>query len=145
MEGIDRGFLDRAVHVLGLPVCPGVIELGQLVDDTVFIADSAKEVHAQKRVDGFVSVLGPIGKSHAVVGQHGVNPVSKGFDHTARKVRAVHLAPVVPEFNAGELGDPVNGQKHVALALGHVNVHATHFTGCELAPATDFDVTGWQP
>ena len=28
MKGLDGGFLDRAVHALGLPVCPGVIGLG---------------------------------------------------------------------------------------------------------------------
>lgn len=39
VEGFDSGILDSAVHSLGLPIRAGVIRLGQLVDDAVFIAD----------------------------------------------------------------------------------------------------------
>ena len=75
--------LDGTVHAFGLPVCPRVIRFRQLVSNAVFITDPAKDVHAQKGVDGLVSVLGQVCKSHAVVGEDGVNPVGKGFDHAA--------------------------------------------------------------
>lgn len=52
VEGLDRGFLDGAVHPLGLPVGPRVIGLGQLVHDAIFITNPAKDVHAQKGLDG---------------------------------------------------------------------------------------------
>ena len=82
-RGLDGGFLDGAVHALGLPVCPRVIRLCELVDDCVFVADPAKDVHLQKGVDGLVTALGQVGKGHAVVGEDGEDFVGEGFDHAA--------------------------------------------------------------
>jgi len=62
VEGLDGGFLDGAVHPLSLPVRPRVIGLGELVNDPVFVANPAKNVHAQKGMDGLVSVLGQVCK-----------------------------------------------------------------------------------
>ena len=85
-RGLDGGVLDGAVHALGLPVRPRVIRLCELVDDCVFVADTAKDVHPQKGVDGLVTALGQVCKSHAVVGVDGVDGVDfvgEGFDHAA--------------------------------------------------------------
>ena len=77
MESLDGGFLARAVHPLGLPVCPRVIRFRQLVSNAVFIAHPAKDVHSQRSVDGLVTVFGQVCRGHAVVGENGVNPVGK--------------------------------------------------------------------
>ena len=83
IQGLGGGLLVRAVHPLGLPVRPWMVRLGQLVHDAVFIAHTAKDVHAQKGMYGLVTVLGQVCKSHLVIGQNGANPEGKGFDHTA--------------------------------------------------------------
>ena len=150
MEGFDRGLLDGAVHALGLPVCPRVIRFCQLVSNTVFIANAAKDVHTQKGMDGLVSVLGQVCKSHAVVGENGVNLVGEGFDHAAQEVRAIHLSHVIPKLDIGELGNPINSQEHVEFALsqaqlGNVNVHITDFGRRKLAPSGGFDIARRQP
>ena len=67
----------------GLPVRLRVARLGQLVRDAVFIAHTAKDVHVQKGMDGLVTVFGQVCKNHPTVGESSVNPVGKGFDHTA--------------------------------------------------------------
>ena len=94
VKGLDSGFFDRAVHALGLPVRPGVVRLCELMDDAVFIANAAKDVHAQKGVDGLVAVLGQVGKGHAVVGENGMNLVGKGFDHAALSKSAPFIFPM---------------------------------------------------
>ena len=68
VESLDGGFLDGAVHPFGLPVRPRVIRFRQLVNNAVFIAHPAKDVHSQKGMDGLVAVLGQVCKSHAVEG-----------------------------------------------------------------------------
>ena len=156
MKGLDGGFLDGAVHALGLPVCPRVIRLCELVDDCVFVADPAKDVHPQKGVDGLVTVLGQVGKGHAVVGEDGVDDeddedcVGEGFDHAAQEICTIHLSHVIPEFNIGELGNPVNGQKHVELALsqtqlGNVDMHIANVGRRKLAPPGGSNLARRQP
>ena len=150
MEGLDSGLFDGPVHALGLSVGPGVVRLRQLVSDAVFIANLAKDVHSQKSVDRLVSVLGQVGKGHAVVSQYGVDLVGKGFDHAAQKVCTVHLAHVIPELDISELGHPVDGQKHIELALGqaqlgNVDVHIADLSRRKLASPSSFDIARWQP
>ena len=53
-------------------------------------------------------------------------------------------------MNIGELGHPVNGQKHIELALGqtqlgNVNVHVADFSRPKLAPPGRFNLARWQP
>ena len=93
VKGLDGRVLDRAVHALGLPVRPGVIRLGELVDDAVFIAYPAKDVHPQKGVDGLIAVLGQVGKGHAVVGENGVDPVRESLDDAALSKSAPFIFP----------------------------------------------------
>jgi hypothetical protein len=50
VEGLDGGFLDSAVHPLGLPVRPWVERLGQLVLNAVFIAHLAKDVELLRQL-----------------------------------------------------------------------------------------------
>ena len=150
MKGLDGGFLNGAVHALGLPVRPRVIRFRQLVSNAVFIANATKDVHSQKGVDGVVSVFGQVCKSHAVVSENGVNLVGKSVNHAAQELCTIHLAHVIPKLHIGELGHPVNGQKHIELALGqaqlgNVNVHIANFSGRKLASATSFNLARWQP
>lgn len=60
-------------------------------------------------MDGFVTVLGQVSKSHAVVRQNSVNFVGKSIDHAAQEVSAVHLAKLILELDICKFGDPVNG------------------------------------
>ena len=150
VEGFDGGFLDRTVHPLGLPVRPWVVGLGQLVDYAVFITNSAKDVHFQKGMNGLVSAFGQVSKSHAVVGVNGVNPVRESLDDATQEVCDVHITHVIPEFNIGELGNPVNGQEHVELALGqaqlgNLDMHVTDFGRRKFPPPGGFDIARWQP
>ena len=83
MKGFEGGIFNGAVHPLGLPVRSGVVRLGQLVHDAVFIANAPKDLHAKKGMNGLVTVLGQVGKSHPVVGEDGVNLVGKSVNHAA--------------------------------------------------------------
>ena len=46
VKRFNGSVLDGPVHPFGLSVCPGVVGLGQFMDDAVFIANPAKEMHA---------------------------------------------------------------------------------------------------
>jgi hypothetical protein len=46
VKRFDGSVLDGPVHPFGLPVCPRVVGLGQFVDDAVFIANPAKDMHS---------------------------------------------------------------------------------------------------
>lgn len=63
---------DSAVHPIGLSIRPGMIGLGQFVDDAVFMADLVKDVHSKKGVNGLVAVIWQAGKCHPVVRQNDV-------------------------------------------------------------------------
>ena len=100
-------------------------------------------------MDGFVTVLGQVSKSHAVVRQNGVNLVGERIDHAAQEVGFVYLAKVIPELDIGKFGDSVNGSEHVELALGqaqlgNVNMHLANGRWHKFTPAGGFDITGWQ-
>jgi hypothetical protein len=141
--------LDGPVHPFSLSVFPRVIGLSQFVDDVVFIANPAKDMHAQQGVDGLVTVLGQVSKSHAVVRQNSVNLVGESIDRAAQEVSSVHLAKVMPKLDIGKFGDPVNGQEHVELALGkaqlgNVDMHLANGRWRKLTPASGFDIAGWQ-
>lgn len=46
VKRFDGRVLDGPVHPFGLSVCPRVIGLGQFVNDAIFIANPAKDMHA---------------------------------------------------------------------------------------------------
>ena len=101
-------------------------------------------------MDGLVAVLGQVCKGHAVVSENGMDLVGKGVNHAAQELCTIHLAHVISKLHIGELGHPVNGQKHIELALGqtqlgNVNVHIANFGRCKLASATGFNFARWQP
>ena len=60
-----------------------MIGFGEFVDDGVFLADTVKDVGLQHCVEWLISVLRQVGKRHSIVGQHGLNLVREGLDHTA--------------------------------------------------------------
>jgi len=64
VKGLDGRVLEGAVHAFGLPVGPWAIRFCQLVANAAFIADPAKDVHAQKGIDRFVSILGQVSKGY---------------------------------------------------------------------------------
>lgn len=145
MECLDRRFLDGTVHAFGLPVCPGVVGLGEPVLNGVFVADPAKDVHSQPRMDRLVSILGQVCEGHTVVGEDGVDAVREGLDHTAQELRAIHLADIVPELYVGELGDSIDGQEHVHFALsqthlGAVDMHVANRARSKLSPSVSVDL-----
>jgi len=45
VKRFDGSVLDGPVHSFGLPVCPRVVGLGQFMDNAVFIANPAKDMH----------------------------------------------------------------------------------------------------
>ena len=86
-----------------------------------------------------IPVLWQIGEGHAVVGQHGVDCIGECLDDATEELGPIHLAGVIAELDVGELGHPVDRQKHVELALGRAPLADVDMDvpdrGCgELAP-----------
>lgn len=106
MRRFDGRFFNGAVHPFGLAVRPRVIGPGELVNDAVFVANPAKDMHTQKGVDGLITVLGQVSKGHAVVRQNSVNLVGESIDHAAQEVCSVHLARVIPKLRGPDHGLP---------------------------------------
>src|SRR6266446_6599934 len=129
VEGFDRGVLDRSVHALGLTIGPWVVGLSEPVFDTMFAAN-AVEPMAAKSGRWSVSVLRQIGERDAVVGQDRVNPVRKCGHDTTEESRSGARIGCLMELDVGELGNSIDGEEHVQLALGK-----TQFT------RVDVDVT----
>ena len=65
-----------------------------------------------------VAVFRQVGEGHAVVGQHGVDPVGEDVDHLAQECGTVGLGGGIEEGDVDELGYPVDGEEHEELALG---------------------------
>jgi DNA sulfur modification protein DndC len=117
VEGLDGGVLDGAVHSLRLSVGPGVVGLGEAVLDTVLPADSVEAVAAVARGPA-AAVSRCVGEGDAVVGQHDAHLVGEGGEGAAQEVRADRHVGALVELDMGELGHAVDGEEHVALALG---------------------------
>ena len=121
MEGLDGGFLDGAVHPLGLAVGPGMIGLGELVLDAVLAADAVEDV-AHPLGSGPIAVLRQVGEGHAVVGQHGMDGIREGGHDVAEKGGTVQFGRGRQESHVGELGHPVDGEEHEEFALGQAQL-----------------------
>jgi hypothetical protein len=100
------------------PLVPWMIGLGRLVCDAIFDADAIEDVLTEPGAGGAVAVLGQIGEGHAVVGEHGVDFVGKGRHDISEKLCSVHLTRLFEGLDIGELGDAVDREEHVELALG---------------------------
>ena len=109
VEGFDGGFLDRAVHALGLSVGPRVVRLGEPVLDAVLAADALEDVAAAVAVGHAASVPGLLGEGHAVVGQHRVNPIRERRHDIAQEGGSIELRGRLEEGDVGELRDAVDG------------------------------------
>ncbi|GLQ78890.1 hypothetical protein GCM10007881_24060 [Mesorhizobium huakuii] len=70
---LDRGVLDRSRHPLGLTIGPRMIAFGRPVFDAIDDAGAVEDVRTQEASAGMIATLAPIGESHAVVGEHGVD------------------------------------------------------------------------
>ena len=124
MECLDGGFLHRPVHPLGLAVGPGMVGFGELVLDAVLVADAVEGMDHPVPLAG-----GATGEGDAVVGQHGMDAVGEsGHDPAHEGSARGHLRGCV-QLDVSELGDTIDGEEHVDLALG----------GAQLA-AVDMDV-----
>jgi hypothetical protein len=95
-----------------------MVGLGEPVLDAVLAADAVEDVaHPARRRP--VAVCRQVGEGHAVVGQHGVDPVGEDASTTSRR-KAAPLALVLASKKATwtNLDHPVDGEEHEELALG---------------------------
>jgi cobalamin biosynthesis Co2+ chelatase CbiK len=111
MKAFDGGFFDRAIHSLNLAVCPRMPHLREAVFDPVLAANAVEDVREGVRIQGAV------GEFHAVIGQHGVDPVVRRLQQVAQKLRRVHLARPLLQSHKDEFRRAVNGDKETQLAL----------------------------
>ena len=93
-----------------------MIGLGELVLDTVFLADMIKNVPT-KTTGQAVSIPWLFGERHTVVGEEGVNGVRVCRYHLLEKLRSVPFRRSIEERHMGELGDTINRQEHVLFSL----------------------------
>jgi hypothetical protein len=101
-----------------------MVRFGELVGDPVLLADAVEDVAAEERLDLGIAatVLGQVGEGHAVVGQHGVEPVGEDRDHLAQESGAVRLCVGAEEGDVDELRHPVDRQEHEQLALSQAQL-----------------------
>jgi hypothetical protein len=97
---------------LNLAVRQGMPHLCEAVFDPALATNAVEDVREGVRIQGAV------GELHAVVGQHGVNPVGQRLQQVAQESRRFHLARPLLQSHKGELRRAVNGIKEVQLALG---------------------------
>jgi hypothetical protein len=64
VKALHGRILDRSVHPFDLPVCLGMLHLGETMLNAVCFADPVEDV-----VEG-ISVTGSIGEMNAIVGEH---------------------------------------------------------------------------
>lgn len=148
VERLDAGFLHGLAHALGLPVGPRVIGLGELVLDTVFMADTIKNVPT-KTTGQAVSIPWLLGERHTVVHEEGVNGVRVCRYHLLEKRRSVPFRSSIEERHMGELGDTINRQEHVLFSLLQteltaVDVQVANFGWCKLSTLGSVRLTAGQ-
>ena len=68
---VHSGFLDRTVHTLNLAISPGMSRLGETVFNTVFLANTIKNMMTSFRL------MGHIAKLNTIVGQYLMYSVGK--------------------------------------------------------------------
>lgn len=61
VERLHRGFLDRTIHALGLPIGPRMVRLGQLVRDAVGQADPPEFRRSSRAIAG-IALLANLAK-----------------------------------------------------------------------------------
>jgi hypothetical protein len=118
VEGLDGGFLHCPVHPLGLTVRPRVVGLGEAVLDAVFVTHPVEDVAAEEGLEFGVAaaVLGQVGEGHAVVREHGMDPVGEDLDDLAQERGTVGLGVGVEEADVGEFRDAVDREGHEQFA-----------------------------
>ena len=81
-----RGLLDGSVHAFNLPVCPGMLWLGEPVFNLVFIAAEIEPMRAplSRRP---VAITGRMTELAAVIGQDRMDLVWNVFDQIAQEGR----------------------------------------------------------
>lgn len=129
VKGFDRGVFDRSVHALGLTIGPWMVGLGEPVLDIVLAADAVEAV-ATNSGRWSVSILWQVGEWDTVVGQDSVNPVRECGHDTPEESRSGARVGSLVKLYVGKLRDPIDGEKHVKLAIGktqftRVNVDVT--------------------
>lgn len=79
MKTVDGGLLDSSVHPFNLAVGPWVLDFGEPVIDPIFVAPHGEHV-GQAGGCRAIGVTRRERELDAVVGQHGVDFVGRGFD-----------------------------------------------------------------
>ena len=113
---LDRGILDCSVHSFGLPVRPGMIELGEAVFDLVLLAPHGE--HVRHVLSGCaIAIARREGELDAVVGQNRVDPIRNSLDQ--RFQERARRAPIRLLLKLGEsqLGGSVDSDKEIQFAL----------------------------
>ena len=105
MISLDGGLFDRPVHALDLSVGPGMVYLCQPVFDLMVCAHTVEDVFEGK------PILLAIGEPDAIVGQDRVDSIRYGSDQMTQELGGNHLSRALMQFDIGELGCPVDGDK----------------------------------
>ncbi len=83
---LNSCFLDRPVHAFDLPICPGMLDLGQSMFDFMLAANTIKDVRAGKAMPLM------IGELNAIVGEYRVDLVGQHGDEIAQELRGQQAA-----------------------------------------------------
>jgi hypothetical protein len=114
VKDLERRLFDGAVHSFGLTIGPRMIRLSELMLDAILTADAIEDVSKPPGC-WTLPILGEIGESRAVVGEHGMDPVGKGSNDVAEEGRAVHLTGFLIEFDIGEFRNAVDRENILSL------------------------------
>ena len=99
---------------------------------------TVEDVRPQEAAAGAVPVLGQVGKSHALVGEDGVDLIGEDLHGVLDDGRALRLARAIVELDVGELGNPVDGEEHDELAVAVAQLAAVDVDVADLAGLEQF-------
>jgi len=74
MEAFNSGFLDGTVHAFHLPICPGMVDLGEPIFNVVFSTCAGKDMFKGERV------FFPIGELNTIIGKNGMDFIGNSLN-----------------------------------------------------------------
>jgi len=86
VEAFNGGFLDGTVHPFYLPICPGMIDLGETMFNVVFVACTGEDMVES------IAVTFPIGELNAVICKNGVDFIRNSLDELVQERSCLHLS-----------------------------------------------------
>jgi len=96
MEAFDSCLLDGAVHPFHLPICPGMIDLGEAMLNVVFSTCAGKDVFKGE------PVFLPIGKLNTIIGKDGMDFIGSGLNKLVQERGRLHFSSRCYQFDKGE-------------------------------------------